>query len=45
MILQNEVMKIGDKYYKCTDIQEVLNVRIKPVDESEIEFEEQVTTQ
>jgi len=38
MIKQNEVTKIGDKYYLNTDIQDIFDSRIKSIPEEEIEL-------
>lgn len=39
MVLRTELVAIGDKYYRPEDVQAVLNVRISPVPEEEIEDE------
>jgi len=36
MYTQDEIIKIGDKYYLNTDVQKVLEVRINPIAETEI---------
>jgi hypothetical protein len=40
MINESELMKIGDKYYKLVDVQQVFDARIKEVPLDEIEFNE-----
>lgn len=39
MVLRSELMNIGGVYYRPEDVQAVLNIRIKPVPEEEIEEE------
>jgi hypothetical protein len=42
MINESELMKIGNKYYKLVDVQQVFDARIQEVPLNEILFEEPI---